>query len=60
MNKAHYKQVCQLVNEYKLDSKEFENTYHVVINNDGSIYDYYQRMVFDTLVTWARSVQNLQ
>lgn len=55
-----YKKECQMIAEFNKDPKKFQSLYDVVINDDGSVYDYIQKSYFDTLLTWAKNVQNLK
>lgn len=49
-----------MIAEFNKDPKKFQSLYDVVINDDGSVYDYIQKSYFDTLLTWAKNVQNLK
>lgn len=53
MNKI---KISKILLEYKTKNiKDFQSKYHIIINNDGSIYDCVQKIQYDALISWINT-----
>jgi hypothetical protein len=56
--KINHKEIA-LFSEYKhSEGKTFEHKYHIIINNDGTVYDCSLKNVYDSFMLWAKSTSN--
>lgn len=51
----------QILQEYKsVPLSQFQNHYHIILNNDGTVYDCKNKITHDTLMSWAINTHDKQ